>query len=132
MTNYILSILIVVFLALDRNGNGTIDNGQELFGATSGNGFNELAAFDADGNQFIDSGDPIYNRLRIWSKDQEGNDNLVALGQQQIGAIYLGHMATPFSLKNAQNQLAGQVQASSFFLREDGSSGSIQQIDLVV
>ena len=120
------------FLALDRDDNGAIDNGRELFGATSGNGFNDLAAFDTDGNRFIDSGDPVYDRLRIWSKDQEGNDSLVALGQRGIGAIYLDHAATSFSLKNEHNQLAGMVRSSSFFLREDGSSGSIQQIDLVV
>lgn len=37
------------FLALDRNGDGTINNGAELFGPTSGNGFSELAAYDEDG-----------------------------------------------------------------------------------
>ena len=120
------------FLALDRNGNDTVDDGTELFGAQTGNGFGELAAFDDDGNQFIDSGDSIFDRLRIWSKDDTGGDRLMALGQRGIGAIYLGHMATPFSIKDSFNQLQGMVRSSSFFLREDGSAGSVQQVDLVV
>ncbi len=45
------------FVALDRNGNGTIDDGGELFGARSGNGFGELATLDEDGNGVLDEGD---------------------------------------------------------------------------
>ncbi|MET0356122.1 MAG: hypothetical protein ABW044_05050 [Cellvibrio sp.] len=55
------------FLAFDRNGDGLINNGNELFGPNSGKGFAELAQFDEDGNHFIDEGDSIYNKLRIWS-----------------------------------------------------------------
>ena len=120
------------FLALDRDGNGTIDNGGELFGAKTGNGFAELSVFDEDGNNFIDSGDSIYDRLRIWSKDADGTDQLMALGQRGLGAIHLGHIATPFDIKDADNQLQGAVRSSSFYLNENGSAGSVQQIDLAV
>jgi len=119
------------FLALDKNGDGTINNGSELFGTQSGNGFSDLAAYDQDGNNWIDENDSIYNNLRIWSKDAEGKDTLVALGQKGIGAIYLGSISTPFSIKDTGNTLQGQVRASGIFINENGTVGTIQQLDLV-
>jgi len=70
--------------------------------------------------------------LRIWSKDAEGRDQLLALGQRGVGAIYLGHISTPFSFKDSQNALLGQLQDSRIFMRENGAAGVIQQIDLSV
>ncbi len=119
------------FLALDRNGDGEINDGGELFGALTGDGFTELARHDDDGNGWIDENDSIYNRLRIWSRDPDGSDRLVALGQHGIGAIYLGHVATPFSLKDAQNSLQGVIRSTGIYLNENGSPGTIQQVDLV-
>lgn len=119
------------FLALDVNGDNRINNGSELFGPASGNGFQELAAYDLDGNEWIDENDSIYEKLRIWVKDEEGNDSLFALGEKGIGAIYLNAAATPFSLKDSQNNLLGQVQASGIFVKDQGEVGTVQQIDLV-
>lgn len=119
------------FLALDKNGDGTINNGSELFGTQSGNGFSDLAAYDRDGNNWIDENDAIYSSLRIWSKDAEGKDTLVALGQKGVGAIYLGNISTPFSIKDTENNLQGQVRSSGIFVNENGTVGTIQQVDLV-
>ena len=120
------------FLALDLNNDGLINDGQELFGPTTGNGFSELAKFDLDGNQWIDENDSVYNKLRIWTKDSDGNDVLMALGQAGIGAIYLGNIVSPFHLKDDQNNLMGQVRQTGIYVKEDGFVGSVQQIDLVV
>ncbi len=120
------------FLALDKNGDGEINDGSELFGPQSGNGFADLSKYDADGNNWIDENDSIYDRLRIWSKDESGNDQLVALGQRGVGAIYLGHIDTPFLLKDAANDTLGAVRDSGIYLEEDGGVGTIQQLDLVV
>lgn len=120
------------FLALDSNGDGIINNGSELFGPQSGDGFTDLSKYDGDSNGWIDENDAIWSKLRIWSVDESGQQQLVALGQKGIGAIYLGHLTTPFSLNDVNNDKLGQVRSSGFFLRENGVMGSMQQVDLVV
>lgn len=119
------------FLALDTDKDGRINDGSELFGAQSGDGFADLAEYDEDGNGWIDEGDSIYESLRIWTKSTSGEDQLLALGDKNIGAIYLGKVDTPFSLKNNENELQGQVRATGLFLFENGGVGSMQQLDLV-
>lgn len=120
------------FLALDRNGDGIINNGSELFGPSSGRGFDELARFDEDGNHFIDEGDSIYNKLRIWSFNEDGTSQLVALGDKQIGAIFLGHLTTPFQLKDEQNNSLGEIANSGIYIKENGQTGMVQEVNLTV
>lgn len=117
------------FLALDKNGSGVIENGNELFGAKSGNGFEELREYDNDKNGWIDENDPIFNKLRIWHKTED-KDELIAIGEVGIGAIYLGDISTPFEIKDSSNALMGAMRQSSFFVFENGSGGMISQIDL--
>ncbi len=119
-------------LALDKNGNGSIDNGKELFGPTSGNGFAELSRYDQNSNGFIDSNDAVYDKLRLWIRDDSGGSRLVALGQAGIGAIYLGNVNTPFQLNDAGNRNLGQVASTGLFFREDGGAGTVQQVDYTV
>ncbi len=120
------------FLALDKNGDGKIDKGGELFGPASGNGFQELAAYDQDKNGWIDENDTVYQKLQVWTKDAKGNDTLGTLAQKNVGALYLGSIGTPFDIKNNQNQLDGQIKSSGVYLKEDGGAGSMQQIDLTI
>jgi hypothetical protein len=119
------------FLALDANNDGTVNNGSELFGAQSGNGFSELAAYDTDNNGWIDEQDAVYSHLRIWAKTAAGEDQLLTLTEKGIGALYLGNVATPFSIKDSSNELQGQVRSTGIFLQEAGGVGTIQQLDLV-
>jgi len=121
------------FLALDRNSDGSINDGSELFGARSGNGFAELAQFDEDGNGFIDEGDSVFSRLRLWSPGAEGQGSLMTLASQNIGAIWLNAADTEFSLTPGmtENQL-GVIRSSSIFLSEDGRVGTVQHVDLSI
>ncbi|MDZ4203154.1 MAG: hypothetical protein U1C96_13525 [Gallionella sp.] len=119
------------YLALDLNGNAKIDNGKELFGPASGNGFSELAQYDSDANGWIDEADPVFDKLKVWLKDISGQDTLKSLAELGVGAISLHAVETPFDLKTTTNRLLGSVVASSVYLNENGSAGSVQQVDLV-
>lgn len=120
------------FLVLDRNGDGAVNDGSELFGPSTGQGFSELAQFDEDNNHFIDEADNVYHKLRIWTTNEDGSKQLLALGDKQIGAIFLGHVTSPFQLKDSSNQSLGEVAATGIYVREDGQTGVVQEINLTV
>lgn len=118
------------FLALDRNGNGIIDNGSELFGTKNGNGFEELSEFDSDSNGWIDENDEIFDKLKIWTKDEFGKDRLLTLKEADIGAICLSSAATSFHLKDDDNNTNALIRSTGIALKESGGVSTIQQIDL--
>lgn len=115
------------FLVFDRNGNGKADDGSELFGASSGQGFSDLAQFDLDKNGWIDEGDAVFSQLRVWSGAE-----FSTLKERGVGALYTAAVDAPFSLKNEGNQLLGQIRAAGIYLSEAGEVGQLQQIDLAV
>lgn len=119
------------YLALDKNGDGIINDGSELFGTKSGNGFADLAAYDSDGNGFIDEGDEIWNKLKIWVMDENGEPQLMSLADKGVGAICLSGTPTDFALTGTDNALLGKIRNTGFFLYENGGAGSIQHVDLV-
>ncbi len=118
------------FLALDKNQDGQINNGTELFGTRSGDGFADLAQYDQDGNQWIDENDAVYSQLKVWQRDANGQDSLSTLAQAGVGALYLGRVASPFSVNTATNQTLGLVRSTGVFLYESGAAGTLQQVDL--
>lgn len=120
------------FLALDLNQDNQINNGQELFGAVTGDGFSELAFYDQDGNNWIDENDGIYDQLLIWSMDEQGRSRLEKLSQAGIGAIHLGSVTSEFILKGDDTETLGQVRSTGMALTESGEARSVQQIDLKV
>ncbi len=119
------------FLAFDKNENNNVDDGGELFGAKSGDGFEELRGYDDDKNGWIDENDNIFDKLKIWQKTENKNE-LIAIEEVGIGAIFLGDISTPFEIKSSSNELLGAMKKSSFFLFENGKSSLISQIDLAI
>ena len=91
-------------LVLDRNQNGLIDDGKELFGSntllSSGkraqNGFEALAEFDENRDGVIDAADSVWSRLQLWQdKNQNGlvdEGELLSLSNTQITAIGLNYL----------------------------------------
>lgn len=121
------------FLAIDLNNDGMINNGSELFGPTTGNGFDELASHDADGNAWIDESDEIFHRLRILTVDSQGTQSLSTFDDRGIGAVYLGRASTLFDVRmGSANELLGRIRTTGIYLKKDGTAGTVQQLDLVV
>ena len=118
------------FLALDKNNDGIINDGSELFGTKSGDGFGDLALYDEDGNGWIDEADEIFDKLRIWCFDENGNGELYGLKESGVGAICLNRIATKFSLNDDFNNNHATIQETGLFLFESGKAGTVQHLDL--
>ena len=118
------------FLAFDKNGDGIINDGRELFGPQTGNGFEELAQYDSDGNQWIDENDAVFEKLQVMTVT-DGQAVLQKLAALDIGAIYLGNLSTTFDLRDGDNELMGRVNKTGVFLHEDGTPGTVQHLDIV-
>lgn len=115
------------YLVFDRNANGKADDGSELFGVASGNGFADLAKLDGDHNGWIDEADAAFSQLGIWSGDGFGS-----LKQKGVGALSTATVNAEFSLKTKSNELLGQIRAAGLYLSEAGEVGHMQQVDLAV
>ncbi len=114
-------------LALDRNGNGRIDDGRELFGDQHGaaNGFAELARFDDNGDGRIDAADAVFDKLRLLRFDESGRQQLQPLSAAGVSAIDLRAHDVSIAL-GAYDQIA-QLGRFEF---TDGRSG--QAADLLL
>jgi len=117
------------YLALDQNGNGLVDDGRELFGPQTDDGYGELAGYDEDGNGWIDENDSVFHHLKIWYHDEQGNSQLVALTDKNVGAIYLGSVATQMNMYCSAG-MAGALKQSGLVLLENGESRIMQELDV--
>lgn len=119
-------------LVFDKNGDRQVNDGTELFGPVTGNGFNELGALDEDKNGWIDENDSAYNKLDIWSRDDSGNESLLPLSQMNVGALFVRAVSSPFDLRDQTNNIEGQIISTGLYLSNSGLVGSLQQIDVAV
>lgn len=118
------------YLALDKNGDDEINDGSELFGTASGNGFADLAKYDSDGNGWIDEADEIWDKLKIWQVGEDGYSRLYSLSEKGVGAICLQNAATDYTLKGENGKAQGMIRNSGVFLYENGIAGSVQHVDV--
>jgi len=113
------------YLSYDRNQDGRITQGKELFGPSTGSGFAELAALDEDQDGFVDSSDSAWQQLSIWRPGEA----LQSLTDAGIGAISAQSVATSFGLYDG-DALMARIARSGIFLSEQGNVGLLQQVDL--
>ncbi|WP_052941576.1 hypothetical protein [Chromobacterium subtsugae] len=121
------------WLALDKNGDGKINDGSELFGPQSGNGFADLAKLDSNHDGVIDENDPAFAQLKIWTgRDSSGKDQLLSLKDVGIGAILLPSVDAPLTLRANASDPAPQAQMrrAGVFVKDDGEAGMISQLDV--
>lgn len=109
------------FVALDHNRNGRIDDGRELFGPTTGDGFAELAALDSDGDGWIDGDDPAWGDLVLYHPGDGSSASLAAHG---VGAIAINGFASPFDFSG------GRLASTAPVLFEDGRASLVHHLDL--
>ncbi|MFQ7899393.1 calcium-binding protein, partial [Stutzerimonas degradans] len=118
-------------LVLDRNGNGTIDNGGELFGvdtvksngqkATSG--FDALRDLDSNGDGAFDTQDAQFANVRVW---QDANQD--GLAQASELKTLVEHDITAINLEStASNQASNGnvISAVGSYVRGDGTEGAV-------
>ncbi len=122
------------YLAIDRNDNGKVDDGSELFGPETDNGYSELAVYDEDHNGWIDENDSIFSKLRIWYRDENGGSHLDAIVDMGVGAVYLGHASTNYDMytNDAASNFAGKMRDSGFVLMENGEARLMHELDISV
>ncbi|MFH0785094.1 MAG: hypothetical protein V2B20_24495, partial [Pseudomonadota bacterium] len=99
-------------LALDKNGDGQITGGTELFGnhtilASGGkaaNGFSALAEYDDNKDGRIDANDAVFSQLKVWRDlDADGvSDAGELIGLAETGVARLNLTITASSGKDAQ------------------------------
>ena len=112
------------FLSLDKNNNGRLDDGSELFGPQTGQGFQELAAYDQDQNGFIDAADDIYASLRLSTLNTDGSQHHFSLAEKNIGAIATHSIDQQFQFNTNNEQLA-QLKRSSYAVKDGAALGQI-------
>jgi len=113
------------FLALDRNKDGLINSGLELFGEQHGarNGFEELRRFDLNGDGTINRHDAVFNELRLFRDNGDGKTDageLISLIEAGIDEIFLDY-------QDVDEKAAGgnRLTQISAYLKNDGSRGRV-------
>lgn len=112
------------FLVLDRNANGRIDSGRELFGDQHGavNGFEELRKLDSNQDGVINAADSGFDALQLWKDNGNGDTEpgeLIGLKEAGITSIGLDYINT--NKRGAGGNTIAQV---GMYRREDGSTGT--------
>ncbi|WP_172955071.1 calcium-binding protein [Sterolibacterium denitrificans] len=126
-------------LVWDRNANGSIDTGAELFGdftplpngTLAPNGFAALAALDSNGDGILDATDPAFAELRLWrDADQNGVTGAGELISLLDAGILSLNLANTLKNKNLAN--GNQLTREGSFTRTDGTTSAMGEFKLAI
>lgn len=115
-------------LVMDRNGNGTIDDGRELFGDQNGaaNGFEELGKLDANKDGVIDRRDPLFSALKLY-RDINTNGRIDKNEMIPLDAAGVVTISLSF-LRKAQEQNGNTLLLNGSFTTADGRRGQVADV----
>jgi len=79
---------------------------------------------------FFDAVKSVFTALRIWQHHADGSQQLLGLGDQSIGAIFLGHVTKPLAAEQKTAALARVVSNGNIVLPEESKSSTTPQIKI--
>jgi len=115
------------WLALDRNGNGAIDSGAELFGnvtrlrsgQSAANGYEALAELDGNGDGVIDARDSIFANLLLWTdRNRDGKSDPSEL--QSLAASAVKELSLGYVTSNKHDGNGNEFRLRADVLLQDG------------
>jgi len=119
-------------LALDRNGNGVIDDiteisfAEEVDGAISD--LEGLRAYDTNANGFFDSGDDEFGDFVIW---QDANQDGISQAEEMMTLAEAGIVQINLTFDPTGEEPGGPdnvIYATSEYLRDDGTTGTVGDV----
>jgi hypothetical protein len=135
------------FLAIDRNGNGTIDDGSELMGdrmriamameATAANGFEALKFLESPLNGLvscadgvIDARDSTWSQLLLW-RDRNHNGISEPDELETVAAAGLAAIGTDYKTSRKRDRFGNEFRQAGWLTWADGTSARIYDVWLI-
>jgi Ca2+-binding RTX toxin-like protein len=113
-------------LAIDSNGNGQIDNINELIGDLGRSGFAELLTYDSNNDKVINVNDSTWSQFRVWidanTNGVTDSGELRTLTSLNIKAIDLNYTAVNFTAEG------NRIHEQSIFEYTNGTTGLVADI----
>jgi hypothetical protein len=127
-------------LVWDRNANGNIDTGVELFGdftmlpngTLAPNGFAALAALDTNGDGILDASDPAFAELKLWRDSNQDGQSQGGQGGEFITLLDAGIVSLNLAnaLKNQRLGNGNTLSREGSFTRVDGTTAAMGEFKL--
>ncbi len=111
-------------LVYDKNGNGQIDSGREMFGGPDAFGFDSLATYDLNADGVIDASDAIYGQLQVW-QDINGDAAVDAGELRSLADLGIASISLTTADPTEPTIAGNTINAVASFTRADGTTGTI-------
>lgn len=117
-------------LAVDTNGNGLIDDVDELFGKGSTTGYSELEAYDTNNDGVVDALDANFADLRIW---QDANSDAITDAGELKTLTEWGVTSISLTYQDTTTEVAeNTIARTGTFTFTDGSTGTMGDVEFRV